>query len=135
MVREGSLSNGHARALISLDDAAQQLELANRIVDEGLNVRQVEAFIKRYKQLADGDGVPEGEESPESLGLSSGKGEDPSQKWLEGQFRELFGTKVKLIQRGGKGKLVIEFYSKEELERIYALVSKSTHAKEEELYV
>lgn len=128
LLLDGTLSNGHARALIALEDPVVQGELAKRIVTEGLSVRETEALINSLK-------------AARSIKKKIYKNQnvEPNTRWLEDQFRQIFGTKVKLYERGNKGRLVIEFFSKEELNRLYALVAKSGPvadyiAEEEKVY-
>jgi ParB family chromosome partitioning protein len=128
LLLEGTLSNGHARALIALEDPVVQGELAKRIVAEGLSVRETEALINQLK-------------AARSIKKKIQKNYpvESNTRWLEDQFRQIFGTKVKLYERGNKGRLVIEFFSKEELNRLYTLVAKSSPvsdyvAEEEKVY-
>ncbi|HEX8598767.1 MAG TPA: ParB/RepB/Spo0J family partition protein [Chloroflexia bacterium] len=111
----GSMSEGHARALLQVPDADQQLQLAQRIASEGLSVRQVEALARRLAEVA-----AAGEEAPEdeSAEVESESLYDPIRD-LEDQFRNALGTKVQLSKSRRGGRLVIYFYSDEELERIY----------------
>ncbi len=114
----GSISEGHARALLQVPDAETQLLLAQRIASEGLSVRQVEALARRLaeqagaEETAPDDDAPEGQ--PDSL-------YDPIRD-LEEQFRSALGTKVQLSRSRRGGRLVIYFYSDEELERIYGTI-------------
>lgn len=117
---EGRLSTGHARALVILEDPAKQIELSRRIIDEGLNVRQTESLVKRLKSLSQNPTASSAKSAPIS----------PHSNWLEDRFRQYLGTKVSLQQNNGKGKLVIEFFSKEDLDRIYQLILKPTHSEE-----
>lgn len=114
---DGALSNGHARALITLETAQQQVAIAHQIVDEGLSVRETEALIQRLKAL---ESVAESPTSP----TTPIERISAPQKWLEDQFRQFLGTRVKLQQKGDRGKLIIEFFSKEDLDRLYTLILK-----------
>ena len=113
----GSISEGHARALLQVPEAEAQLLLAQRIASEGLSVRQVEALARRLaEQIADEEDAPDdgGEGQPDSL-------YDPIRD-LEEQFRTALGTKVQLSRSRRGGRLVIYFYSDEELDRIYGTI-------------
>ncbi|MDQ5823593.1 MAG: ParB/RepB/Spo0J family partition protein [Chloroflexota bacterium] len=114
----GSMSEGHARALLQVPDADLQLQLAQRIASEGLSVRQVEALARRLAEVAGA-----GEEAPED---EAGEGASESLydpiRDLEEQFRNALGTKVQLSKSRRGGRLVIYFYSDEELERIYGTI-------------
>lgn len=110
MLRTGLLAMGHARAILSLEDPKRQIAIAERVAREGLSVRQVErlagpapAAKRKAKRLAKGADVRD----------------------IEAKLREALGTKV-LVEEGpkqGTGKIVIEFYSHEDLERIMACLT------------
>ena len=109
MTRQGSISMGHARALLPLDEE-NQFELAQRIVAEQLNVRQTESIVKSF---LNGDNArrPKGKTIKEV---------SPRVQELEQQFRAWLGMKVKLTSNEkGKGKLVVSFNSNDEFERVY----------------
>ncbi len=117
MVRQGRLSQGHARALLPLGDPEEQIAVANRIQQEGLNVRQTEALVQQMLDAA--------EENPLTAPLPTGKAgrsrRAPSEHVLalEQEFRSALGMKVKLVHtRSGRGRLVIFFRNHEEFERI-----------------
>lgn len=107
-VAAGVLSAGHARALLSLDDTAAQEQLAHRIVAEGLSVRAVEEIIA----LGDGDAKTQprrrGGKQPVAPGLQD----------LASQLSDLYETRVKVDLGQKKGKIVVEFASLEDLQRI-----------------
>lgn len=104
----GQISEGHARALLALPtDEAQQAALAV-IVEQGLNVRQTEALVRRLQ----GDRQPP----------PPAKAPPPEVRSLESALRQVLGTKVSL-QRGKRGgRVVIYYYSDEELEHIYQTI-------------
>ena len=107
MLISGELTQGHARALIPIENEEEQLLLAEKIVKEGLNVRQVEAMVSEI-------GKPEKK-------ASSKKENTMLQKYykeVEDSLGNRFGTKVKIHEGTKKGKIEIEYYSKEDLERI-----------------
>ena len=107
MLRTGVLAMGHARAILTVDSPKHQIAIAERVAREGLSVRQVERLAapiatatRKTKKRAKGANVRD----------------------LEAKLREALGTKV-LVEEGpkpGTGKIVIEFYSHEDLERIMA---------------
>ncbi len=102
MVMEGVLSNGHARALISLDDA-KKLTVSKIVTEKGLNVRQTEELVKRLQ--------------------SDKKQPKPKKTYTElndaeNYLRQYLGTKVSIAGSPKKGKLIIEYYSQDELEGI-----------------
>jgi ParB family transcriptional regulator, chromosome partitioning protein len=113
----GSISEGHARALLQVPEVEAQLLLAQRIASEGLSVRQVEALARRLAEQ------PRDEDDAEDQ-AEGGQGDslyDPIRD-LEEQFRTALGTKVQLSKSRRGGRLVIFFYSDEELDRIYGTI-------------
>ncbi len=111
-VAAGVLSAGHARALLSLDDPAAQDHLAHRIVAEGLSVRAVEEIV------ALGDTRPaKARRAPEKQPLA------PALSDLADRLSDAFDTRVKVELGRRKGKIVVEFGSIEDLERIVATMS------------
>nr|WP_239085448.1 ParB/RepB/Spo0J family partition protein [Streptomyces halstedii] len=109
-VAAGVLSAGHARALLSLDDSEEQDQLAHRIVAEGLSVRAVEEIVNlRGSELA-GAAKPRG---PRAGGRVS-----PALTDLASRLSDRFETRVKVDLGQKKGKIVVEFASMEDLDRI-----------------
>lgn len=110
MIIDEKISTGHARALLALEDEEEQYALANQIFDERLSVREIEKIIKQLK-------------NPKSI--KKVQKEEPVNvyKNIEETLVNVIGTKVKVIEKGnGKGKIEIEYYSEEDLERIYDLM-------------
>ena len=103
---EGKITAGHARALLAIEDHKRQIDMAKRIIEEGLNVRQVEK-ISSKKSVKN---VPK-EKSAEIIEL-------------EEKLRNFFGTKVNLVHSKKRGKIEIEYYSIDDLERILNLLGK-----------
>ena len=110
MIIDDMNSTGHARALLAIDDEEQQFILANKIFDEKLSVRETEKLVKALKN-------PKKEVKKE-------KSEHTFiYENIEEQIKNIMGTKVSVNQKAnGKGKIEIEYYSEEELERIYDLL-------------
>ncbi|MEO5953544.1 MAG: ParB/RepB/Spo0J family partition protein [Chloroflexia bacterium] len=108
------ITEGHARALLMVPDEERMLRLLEHTVAEGLNVRQVEALARRLAQMP----VHESElpQSPQTPDLYN------AVRVLEDRFRDALGTKVQLSKSSRGGKLVIYFYSDEELDRIYGTI-------------
>lgn len=104
MVSAGELSQGHARALINVSDAKRQLGLAKRVKEEGLSVRAVEAMAGNLTNTK--------KKPPKK------KNKDIDQLTVEDELKKILGTKVLINQKGTKGKIEIEYYSREELERL-----------------
>lgn len=109
MVIEGKLSSGHARALISVEDSSLQLELAERIFDEKLSVRQAEKLVKDL-----------GKEKPVPKPAVLDPNLETIYRNLENRCKERTGTKVAIVSKGDKGggKIEIEFYNNDDLEKI-----------------
>lgn len=103
-VRNGSISMGHARALVNVDQVDKQLFVFNEIVSKGLSVRQTEQLVRKLYQ--DGKPVKKTEKS----------GLPPAFRQIEDNLASHFGTRVKLQhQKKGHGQIVLEYYSLEEL--------------------
>ena len=112
MVIQEMISAGHARALLSLPVGELQIATANRIFDEKLSVRETEKLVKHLM------------EPPKIPSISSNDlAEDALFEDLEEKMKRRLGTKVMITRkRGNKGKIEIEYYSKDELERIFDLL-------------
>jgi ParB family chromosome partitioning protein len=111
-VAAGVLSAGHARALLSVDDPAAQEQLAHRIVAEGLSVRAVEEIVALGARPAKAARAP-GAKAPVAPGL----------KDLADRLSDVFETRVKVELGQRKGKIVVEFASLDDLERIVRSMS------------
>jgi ParB family chromosome partitioning protein len=107
-VAAGVLSAGHARALLAVDDLQAQEQLAHRIVAEGLSVRAVEEIVALGAQAAKAPRQHEGRPRPSA----------PALKDIADWLSDAFETRVKVEQGQRKGKIVVEFASSEDLERI-----------------
>ena len=105
----GTVSMGHARAILSLDNHAKQRDICRRVVRKGLSVRATEHLVKGY-------GQERRVATPKATHLAP----------LEAELRRLFGTKVVVKEKRGRGKVEIEFYSAEELDRIIELLRSIT---------
>ena len=101
---EGLITEGHARALLALPAPELQVKAMEAVIKRGLNVRQTEELVKKLQQ---------GKVSSPKSSVS------PELKALENSFREALGTKVQLVWGKKGGKLVIFFYSEEELQALY----------------
>jgi len=109
LLAAGKLAEGHARALLGLPDCDLLLQAAQQVVARELTVRQTEELVRRL--LATAAAAPvESDEEP---------ADDPATQQLETAFRGALGTKVTLSRGRRGGKLVIHFYSDEELQTIY----------------
>jgi ParB family chromosome partitioning protein len=107
-VRDGQLSMGHARAIIGLEQVDQQLYAYRETIEKGLSVRQVEQLVKNMLQT----------EKPITADKANAK-LPPAYKRIEDNMASHFSTRVKLDRKkSGKGVIMLEFYSDEDLERI-----------------
>lgn len=97
---EKKISMGQARALLSLEDKAEQLDMLSSMLGQKITVRDLEKGINRQN-------------------FAKGKTRrDPNLAYLEDKMRAALGTKVSLTQKGERGTIVIDYYSKEELSRL-----------------
>lgn len=111
-VRDGSLSMGHARALIGLEHVDQQLYAFRETLEKGLSVRQTEALVKNLSTEKP-EGSNSGTAAPSQQPLS------PVYRRIQDSIGSFFSTKVRLDRKkNGKGTINIEFYNDEDLERI-----------------
>ena len=118
-VAAGVLSAGHARALLSLDDTEAQERLAHRIVAEGLSVRAVEEIVATGDPAADQARQPRARRA---------RAHAPALAELADQLSERFETRVKVELGRSKGKIVVEFASLDDLQRIVASMTSSAEA-------
>lgn len=106
MVISDMISTGHARAILSVEDPKQQYELAQKIFDEKLSVRDVEKLVRNL-------GKPAKEKKAADKGL------DVIYEDIQEKLKNTLGTKVAISSKGdGAGKIEIEFYSHEDLDRL-----------------
>lgn len=115
MIIDDMLSTGHARALIPIEDEELQLQLAQRIFDEKLSVREVEKIVKGI--LKPETDKPKKEEPPQNIQYIY--------QDIENRLKEKLSRKVEITSRGknGTGKIEIEFYSNDDLEQLIELLS------------
>jgi ParB family chromosome partitioning protein len=113
-IREGRLSVGHAKVILGLASETNQRVAAERILKEGLNVRQTEALVARLQARESGAIKPTGPITPQNR--------DAHVASLENQLRERLGTKVHLRYAHGRGALEVSFFSDAELERILGIL-------------
>lgn len=126
LVSDGRLSAGHARAILSLDSAAEQVALADRVVEENLTVREVEKLTKDSHSDSDID-LRDGsdpEPTPGSKGDSKpGSTRDPAFLELERLLSERLDTSVSVSLGSKKGRIVIDYADLDDLERIYRVLA------------
>ena len=114
---QDKITSGHARALINLENEALQLQLLENILSKSLSVRKVERLVRELneggtRKIKKSPTYEEGKVSFITANLRD----------IEDKLRVTFGTKVKCVQRkDGSGEIVLEFYSRDELERLIEL--------------
>jgi ParB family transcriptional regulator, chromosome partitioning protein len=107
---DGAITEGHARAILAAETAAARLALLDRVVAEGLSVRQAEALARQ-------PAPEEAEPAPRPAAPP-----DPDVARLEDAFRQALGTKVQLVRGRRGGRLVIHFFSDDELQGLYEAI-------------
>ncbi len=105
----GDITSGHARALLSLEDEELRIKAVGEIIKKGMSVRETENYVK---QLAV-------QKKPRKKNI-----QDAEYQAIEERFREVFGTRVRIMNNKKNGKIMIEYYSPDELDRIISLVEK-----------
>jgi len=111
-VADAKLSMGHARALLSLEDASIQKKMARVIIEKELSVRQVEELVKNAHK---GQNI---------IQTAMAKSKDRDIEILEEELRKILGTRVLIEDKKGKGKLVIEYYTLDDLDRVLGVIRK-----------
>jgi ParB family chromosome partitioning protein len=115
MLVSGELSTGHARALLGISDPEEQYATAKKIAENGLSVREVEKLVKKLAEAEEKPAEPE--ESEEDR--EKREKVDLFYRDLEDRLKEVMGTKVQIHRKDdNRGKIEIEYYSPEELDRI-----------------
>ena len=113
-MRDGFISMGHGRAIITIEDQSIQLDVYEKIISDKLSVRETEAFVKSYNN-------PE-----ESKTVEPNKEQEPLPEYIKdgiSSFSEYFGHKIDVkVSNKGKGKISIPFHSEEDFNRIIKLV-------------
>jgi ParB family transcriptional regulator, chromosome partitioning protein len=113
-VRKGDVSGGHARALITIEDPAVQLQILEKILEKGLSVRQVEKAVR-----VSGKTKSSRAKTPDTFPATHS-----SVASIEERLRQLLGTKVEVKDAGdGRGTIVIEYYSLDDLDRLLDLLA------------
>ena len=108
---EGVISEGHGRALLGITDSKVQCELAQSVIDDKLSVRELEILIRKLKT------------SPTRSKSKSSNETNPYYKDITYKLENYFGTKVNITNKNNKGKIEIEYYSEEDLQRILEIIN------------
>jgi ParB family chromosome partitioning protein len=111
MVRDGLLSVGHAKVLLGVANKKKRTELAKRVVAEGLSVRQLEELVNSERSVS-------------RRSRRGAKAKSPELVQLEEELQRRLGTRVSVTYRKGAGRISIEYYSDEELERLLELIGR-----------
>ncbi|WP_155593165.1 ParB/RepB/Spo0J family partition protein [Lysinibacillus cavernae] len=109
-MNDGTLSMGQGRALLGLKNKRKISEVANKVINLGLNVRQVEMLVQSLNEEVSRETIPP-------------KKKDIFVSAKESQLRDYFGTNVQIKKTNNKGKIEIEFYSEDDLERILEILN------------
>lgn len=107
-VASGSLSMGHARALLALPSEPEQLRVSRDVLSRKLSVRETETLVKRAVEAHAAEVTPTPAEKS-----------DPNTRDAEERLRLLLGTRVRIVRRGSSGRIEIDFGSEQELIRIF----------------
>ncbi|MCD5410571.1 MAG: chromosome partitioning protein ParB, partial [Clostridiales bacterium] len=111
LVRNGSISSGHGRVLLRIENSQKQYQLAMSIIKKKINVRQTEELVAKI--ISEQKEQKKVEVKKDTFILD-----------VEDKLKKLFGTKVNILKGKKKGKIEIEYYGDEELERILELINK-----------
>lgn len=107
---DGIITEGHGRALLAVSNEELQYELAQQVIDDKLSVRELERIIKRISE-------EKKNENNNKLELN------PYYKELKNQLQNYFGTKVNISNKKNRGKIEIEYYSEDDLQRILDIIN------------
>jgi ParB family chromosome partitioning protein len=118
-IRDGSISEGHARAIASIEGSAEQEALLGAVTHRGLSVRQTEELSRRLKRpLAPANPAAELGNQPTPNPVTTDRN-DPETERIESELRAALGTKVSLARSHRGGRIVIEYYDEADLNRLY----------------
>ena len=109
MIENGPLPSGHARSLVVIDDTTQQIKLAKQAADGKMSVRDLEKAVKNYLNPEKNKGAKEKEQSLEL-------------KELINEMQRVFATKVSAIGNDNKGRIYIDYYSRDDLDRLSDII-------------
>jgi len=110
---KNTISNGHGRALLSIDSIKDRLNAYNEIVDKGLSVRQAEKLCKDY-----------GKNDNKIKQNRTQTIEIYEKKSVENELSAIFGTKINILEANGKGKIELSFYDIDDFNRIFEMLKK-----------
>lgn len=104
---QGRLSMGHARAILGIEDKELQLKLAALAIEDKVSVREIESWVRNNRDQVE----------VKSIVLE--KKEDPQIAFIQNEMTKVLGTKVKIKPQGKRGKVIIDYYAPEDLDRIF----------------
>ena len=117
LVKERRLAMGHARALLALEDPEKQIDFAERAAAQGLSVREVERLVNDATSTRPDRNKGHDPEEP-----APPDAKDPNIAYAERSLEAVLGTRVRLVVTSfGKGKIEIDYFSEEELNRLYSM--------------
>lgn len=112
----GHLSFGHAKALMTLDSAESQIKIAGRVVERGLSVRETEQAVADWLNPADPEFKKQAKELLDQL-------VDPNVKEAQRELERVLGVRVKITDRNGKGKILLQYSSLDDFDRILDMLT------------
>jgi ParB family chromosome partitioning protein len=117
MLQEGTLTVGHAKVIVAISDAGIQIKVADDVVRRLLSVRETEALVAKLTagRAAAADGAT-------AAGAAAAGMEDPNVRAAQENLQRRLGTKVRIVRKGRGGRIEVEFYSDEELDRVYTAI-------------
>ncbi len=107
-IAKGTLTMGHAKAILSIDKESLQREICRKAIQKGLSVREIENLIDKYKEIS----------KPDALKKETAL----EVKYIEKEMQGILGTKVSIKEKKGKGRIEIEFYSLDEFEGLMEMM-------------
>ena len=112
LVAENRLPMGQARALLALSEPGAQIQLAEKAVAQGMSTRQVEALVRSIIEPRQPSGPPKEEAK-----------QDPNVRAAADELQRVLGTRVKIVEQSdNRGRIEIEYYSQDDLNRVYSLI-------------
>ncbi|MDO6993782.1 ParB/RepB/Spo0J family partition protein [Brachyspira innocens] len=121
LILESKITEGHARAILSLTDENEREAFAKEIIENGYSVRECEKIVKDRKNDNNSQENTENNQKDNKKEIKK----DPNIRQLENDLEKIFSTKVNVIDKNGKeGKIVIEYYSSDDLSRIMDMLEK-----------
>lgn len=113
-IESGRLSSGHAKVLLGISSAGRRIELARRVMADGLSVRALEELARE---------APEKSKRTKEERRKPTTTRDPLIVDVEEQLQHALGTKVRVVRRGGRGRIEIDYYSEDDMERLLELLT------------